>query len=96
MSDFAYYYIEISGGKIVKFYKNMNRDEPEVPDSSKIIRSTANEYNLLKYLNGDIELGNKILSGEVPMPYGFLDAVNNDAVWAQTILDDYEETISTS
>jgi hypothetical protein len=94
MSDFAYYYIEHKNGKILNFYKTDSSTLPKVEVGSKILRATANEFKLLKYVKGDIFLGRQILEGTVAGSTEFLKAVDGDVEWAGQILDDYEEMLN--
>jgi hypothetical protein len=94
MSDFAYYYIEHKDGKILNFYKTDTPTLPKVEAGSKIIRATSNEFKLLKYVKGDINLGRQILEGIVAGSTEFLKAVDGDVEWAGQILDDYEEMLT--
>jgi hypothetical protein len=59
--DFNYYFIQYKDGKITNLIKKETSDAPIPTDGSRTMRATANEYNLFKAVDKDIEYAKQII-----------------------------------
>jgi hypothetical protein len=59
--DFNYYFIQYKDGKITNLIKQNTSADPISTDGSKTIHATANEYNLFKAVDKDIEYAKQII-----------------------------------
>lgn len=60
-NDFNYYFIQYKNGKITNLIKQNTSTIPVSIDGSKTIHATANEYNLLRAVDKDIEYAKQII-----------------------------------
>jgi hypothetical protein len=61
ITDFAYYYIQYKDGKIINLVKSDSPIDTSPVDGVKTLGVTANEYNLFKAVNKDIEFARQIV-----------------------------------
>jgi hypothetical protein len=59
--DFNYYFIQYKDGKITNLIKQSTSTVPISTDGSKTIHATANEYNLFKAVDKDVEYAKQII-----------------------------------
>jgi len=60
-TDFSYYYIQHKDGKITDIIKSNSRIEPMAPNGGKTVSATANEYNLFKAVDKDVQYAKQII-----------------------------------
>jgi hypothetical protein len=61
ISDFAYYYIQYKTGKIINLVKSDSPIDTTMTDGIITMGVTANEYNLFKAVDRDIEFARQIV-----------------------------------
>jgi hypothetical protein len=58
---FSYYYIQHKDGKITDLIKSDSRTEPVATNGAKTVHATANEYNLFKAVDKDVQYAKQII-----------------------------------